>query len=110
MGTGTNETLKTNAFNGYVDGFVSMCEKGDGEVWTNIDHLNQCLGQKVHNDDTFIIENIIEHGKESIMLIVHGNKLNDISQNYLDNSEDFPNDSDNNPDNDKEINFDKDKE
>lgn len=110
LGTGTNETLKTNAFNGYVDGFVSMCEKGDGEVWTNIDHLNQCLGQKVHNDDTFIIENIIEHGKESIMLIVHGNKLNDISQNYLDNSEDFPNDSDNNPDNDKEINFDKDKE
>ena len=110
LGTGTNETLKTNAFNGYVDGFVSMCEKGDGEVWTNIDHLNQCLGQKVHNDDTFIIENIIEHGKESIMLIVHGNKLNDISQNYLDDSEDFPNDSDNNPDNDKEINFDKDKE
>ena len=44
------------------------------------------------------------------MIIVHGNKLNDISQNYLDNSEDFPNDSDNNPDNDKEINFDKDKE
>ena len=64
----------------------------------------------MHNDDTFIIENIIEHGKESIMLIVHGNKLNDLSQNYLDNSEDFPNDSDNNPDNDKEINFDKDKE
>ena len=86
LGTGTNETLKSNAFNGYIDGFIALYDKDNEEVWDNLAHFNECLAAKVHQDDTYIKENIIEKGEDAVMLFIHGNKLEDITNRFLDNN------------------------
>lgn len=83
LGTGTNDTLKSNALNGYIDGFMSLYDKGSSLIWDYIEHFTKCLKAKVHPDDSFIKENIIKKGKESIMLLIHENKLQGIVQSYL---------------------------
>ena len=86
LGTGTNETLKSNAFNGYIDGFMALYDKDNEEVWDNLAHFNECLAAKVHQDDIYIRENIIEKGEGAVMLFIHGNKLEDITNRFLDNN------------------------
>jgi ATP-dependent DNA helicase RecQ len=83
LGTGTNETLKSNAFNGYIDGFMALYDKDNEEVWKYMAHLNECLAAKVHQDDTYIKENIIEKGEDAVMLFIHGKKLDDITNRFL---------------------------
>ena len=86
LGTGTNETLKSNALNGYIDGFMALYDKDNEEVWDNLAHFNDCLAAKVHQDDTYIKENIIEKGEDAVMLFIHGNKLDKITNRFLDDN------------------------
>ena len=91
LGAGTNETLKANAFNGYMDGFMTLYKKDKSNFWNNMSHFNSCLAAKVHNDDDYIRENIIEKGKETVTLFIHEERLNEISSSYLQ----FPEETDN---------------
>ena len=91
LGTGTNETLKSNAFNGYIDGFMTLYDKDNGEIWKNLDHFNGCLKAKVHEEDSFIKDNLIDKGEETIMLFIHGKKLEDITKKFLDDDVDTTN-------------------
>ena len=91
LGTGTNETLKSNAFNGYIDGFMAFYDKDNEEIWQNLVHFNECLEAKVHEEDCFIKENLIDKGEETIMLFIHGKKLEDITRKFLDDTTDIDN-------------------
>ena len=83
LGAGTNETLKSNAFNGYVDGFLSLYQRDSSEVWDYIDRFNQYLNAKVRQDDEFIQENLIRKGKDTVTLLIHEEKLSAIANKYL---------------------------
>lgn len=82
LGAGSNETMKSNALNGYIEGFLSYHKKGP-EVWAFIDQFNQRLQDKVHDEDVFIKERIIKDGKNTVMLIAHEKRVNDIADKYL---------------------------
>lgn len=77
LGVDTNETLKRNAMNGYVDGFWQLYHKVGDEVWTYVDTFNHLLKEKVR-DVSFLKE-----GKESIMLKIHEEKFNIFANKYL---------------------------
>lgn len=80
LGAGTNETLKTDALNGYVDGFMTLYEKEGDKIWKFIEKFNELLALKARED--FIKENLVKNGKETIMLFVHESKFNNIANKY----------------------------
>lgn len=83
LGAGTNETLKNNAFNGYVEGFYTMYHRIGADVWGYIDKFNKYLKAKVSHDDDFVKDNLIKHGKDAVTLLIHEEKLNTIANKYL---------------------------
>lgn len=93
LGTGTNETLKSNAFNGYIDGFISLYDKDNVAIWNNLTHFNECLKAKAHQEDSFIKENIIDKGKEIIMLFIHGKKLEELTKKFLGDTDNADNET-----------------
>lgn len=97
LGTGTNDTLKNDAFNGYYDGFISLYEKDGGKIWEYVELFNKLLAQKVK--DEFIREELIKKGKESLMLFIHEDKFNRISDRYTSEEDEEENSEDSNNDN-----------
>lgn len=85
LGAGTNETLKTDALNSFYEGFMSMHKKVGSEVWTHIKTFIDRLKDKVHAEDTYIKENIIEEGPQAISLFIHEAQFNSIKEKYLNN-------------------------
>ena len=83
LGAGKNDTLKSNAFNGYIDGFKSIYHREGSIVWDYIDCFNQYLNAKVRQDDEFIKENLIRKGKDTVTLLIHEEKLSAIANKYL---------------------------
>lgn len=81
LGPGENETLKANAYNGYLEGFMAMYEKEVIEIWNYISTFNDYIKAKVH--DEFILDNLVNKGKETIMLLVHEIELQKITDLYL---------------------------
>ena len=90
LGAGSNDTLKSNALNGYVDGFMSLYEREKSKIWKYVDRFNDILSLKTTED--FIKENLIKNGKEALMLFIHEKNFNDFTGKYV------------NPDNDKDSN------
>lgn len=80
LGAGYNETLKSNALDGYVDGFMSLYEKDGSKIWDYIKKYNELIALKARAD--FIIDNLVNNGKESIMLFVHEQKFDKIAKRY----------------------------
>ena len=83
LGAGNNETLKSNAYNNYIEGFMSLYQNTNSEVWEHIDQFNSHLASKVREDDDFIRDKLIENGKKMITLFIHEEKINEIVNNYL---------------------------
>ena len=83
LGAGNNETLKSNAYNNYIEGFMSLSQNTDSEVWDYIDQFNSYLASKVRDDDDFIRDKLIENGKKMITLFIHEEKINEIVNKYL---------------------------
>ena len=83
LGAGNNETLKSNAYNNYIEGFMSLYQNTNSEVWEHIDQFNSHLASKVREDDDFIRDKLIENGKKMITLFIHEEKINEIANNYL---------------------------
>ena len=83
LGTGENETLKTDVLNSFYEGFMSMYKKDSSTVWDKIDTFINRLSEKVHPEDVFIQDKIIRDGAQSIMLFVHEEQLNQIRNKYL---------------------------
>ena len=83
LGAGNNETLKSNAYNNYIEGFMSLSQNTDSEVWDYIDQFNSHLASKVRDDDDFIRDKLIENGKKMITLFIHEEKINEIVNKYL---------------------------
>ena len=82
QGPGSNETLKANAFNGYLEGFIGMYEKYDDSVWDYVSEFNENLKAKAHAD--YNVDDLIKEGQEALMLYIHEKKLEDIVNKYLD--------------------------
>lgn len=95
LGAGKNETLKSNALNGYVDGFMSLYEREKSKIWKYVNIFNDILALKVKEE--FIRENLIKNGKEALMLFIHEKKFNYFTEKYVKTD----NDKDNNKNNDK---------
>lgn len=81
LGAGTNETLKTDALNGYVDGFMSLYKKEGSKIWERIDKFNEYIALKAREE--YIKENLVKNGKETVMLFVHEKKFNNIANKYI---------------------------
>lgn len=83
LGAGNNQTLKNNANNNYIEGFMSLYHKGSTQVWNDIDSFTSFLKAKVRSEDKYIKENLIENGKKTITLFAHEAKINEITEKYL---------------------------
>lgn len=81
LGAGSNDTLKNNALNGYVDGFMSLYEKEKSKIWKYVDRFNDILARKAK--EKFIKEDLIKNGKEALMLFIHEKKFNDFTGKYV---------------------------
>jgi ATP-dependent DNA helicase RecQ len=81
LGAGTNEVLKNEALNDYIDGFVGMYNLAGSVTWEHIDQFNNILDHKAKED--FIKEKLVNKGKETIMLLVHEDKFNKLANNYI---------------------------
>ena len=83
LGAGNNETLKSNAYNNYIEGFMTLYHNANSEVWEYIDKFNTHLASKVRDDDDFIKDKLIENGKKTITLFIYDEKINEITNKYL---------------------------
>ena len=77
---GNNETLKNNAVNGYIEGFMSMFSQDKKNFWKYVDEYNEVLSLKA--EEEFIRNAIIRDGKETLMLLIHENEFNKITSKY----------------------------
>ena len=80
LGAGNNETLKTNALNGYMDGFISFYDKEGSKIWTYVDQFNDILARKAK--ERFIKEKLVKNGKETLVFLIHEKKFNYFTENY----------------------------
>ena len=83
LGVGNNQTLKNNAYNNYIEGFMTLYNRDNKQVWSDIDTFTSYLKAKVRKDDKFIKQNLVDDGKKTITLFVHEDKLNEITKKYL---------------------------
>ena len=83
LGAGSNDTLRKAAYDSYLDGFLSMYEYSGGAVWDYVDTYNGFLKEKVNRKDKELRKSIIEQGKETLSLLIHGKKLGSIKERYL---------------------------
>lgn len=83
LGVGENETLKMNAFNGFIDGFMKLSEAKEPDFWKHINTFLEWIKNKIHDEDKFIQENILQKGEKTIMLLVHAKELDNIAKRYL---------------------------
>ena len=83
LGAGNNETLKSSAYKNYIEGFMSLYQDANSEVWDFIDIFNSHLASKVRDDDDFIRDKLIESGKKMITLFVYEERVDEIVNNYL---------------------------
>ena len=83
LGAGNNETLKTNAYNSYIEGFMALYNNANSKVWEYIDIFNEHLSSKVRDNDDFIRDKLIENGKKLITLLIHEEKVNQIIKKYI---------------------------
>lgn len=83
LGAGDNETLKANAYNNYIEAFMTMYKNEGAQVWEHIDSFHNYLVPKVRESDTYIEKNIIDQGKKTLMLLIHDERVNDLRNRYL---------------------------
>lgn len=81
QGPGANETLKANAYNGYVDGFISLYEKIGHSIWPLVEEFNNHLKTKAHPD--YDVKALIKDGQDALMLYIHGKELSSIASKYM---------------------------
>ena len=83
LGVGNNETLKINAYNNYIEGFMSMEKNVGSKVFEYIDEYNEYLAAKVRPEDVYIKDNLVEKGRNTITLLVHEERINQMVKKYL---------------------------
>jgi ATP-dependent DNA helicase recQ len=81
LGVGNNETLKATAYNSYIEGFMSLYGTMGYGMWSVLEVFNEKLCAKVH--DAYIQEEILNKGKDAIMLFIHEENFNKITKKYL---------------------------
>ena len=81
LGAGNNETLKSTAYNSYIEGFMSLYGTMGYDMWNVLEVFNEKLCAKVH--DAYIQEEILNKGKDAIMLFIHEENFNKITKKYL---------------------------
>lgn len=81
LGAGNNKTLQDDAIKGYIQGFMSLYQTEGSKIWEYIDLFNELLALKCK--EKYMKENLIKRGKETIMLLVHEEKFNNITRKYL---------------------------
>lgn len=83
LGTGNNDTLKTNAVNNFLDGFMILYHNNKDEMWNQLDDFIGILNEKHNPNDSYVTEKIIEEGKQSIVFLIHEENFDKITRKYL---------------------------
>jgi hypothetical protein len=83
LGPGNNETLKANAINGYVEGFMSMYEKYKNDIWKRIATYNSYLSNQIGEKDEFFRKQLIDNGMEVVQLLIHEKSFDAFTSNYI---------------------------
>jgi ATP-dependent DNA helicase RecQ len=83
LGPGNNETLKANAINGYVEGFMSMYEKYKNDIWERIATYNSYLSNQIGEKDEFFRKQLIDNGMEVVQLLIHEKSFDAFTSNYI---------------------------
>lgn len=81
LGIGSNETLKRNAHDSYLEGFFNLGKSLGTEVLQLVDSFNETLSHVIRDD--FVREEIIEKGKDELSLLIHENWLSDFKNHYI---------------------------
>lgn len=85
LGAGNNESLQTNAINGYSEGFMLLYEKIGRKIWKYVDQFNELLACKSKED--FIKDNLVDNGKDRLILFIHEKKFDDFTKKYTNKDE-----------------------
>lgn len=81
LGAGSNETLKKNALNGYIDGFISLYEKERNRIWPHVEQFNDILSIKAK--EQFIKDKLVDNGKQTLVFLIHEKKFNYFTEKYV---------------------------
>lgn len=98
LGIGKNETLRKEAHDSYIEGFMALYERGVENIFSLIDDFNSIL-YRVKRDN---FKDIIENGKDEILLLIHGKWFDGFRGGYgggIDTDDDNPPEEDSNDDN-----------
>lgn len=80
LGPGTNDQLKRQAKDAYIEGFTRLGEKQNDFV-DSLDSFNRMLLSK--RDDAFVRDELVEHGCNSVLLVVHEDRFNKLINKYV---------------------------
>lgn len=81
LGAGNNETLKSDAREHYIEGFMKLYKSEGSKIWQYLNQFNEHLKRKAKEES--MKENLIKNGKETVMLWVHEDRFNNIKNKYL---------------------------
>lgn len=81
LGAGNNETLKSDAREHYIEGFMKLYKSEGSKICQYLDQFNEHLKRKAKEKS--MKENLIKNGKETVMLLVHEDRFNNIKNKYL---------------------------
>jgi len=80
LGAGNNETLKANALNGYIEGFITLYKRDGSLIWKYVDQFNDTLALKAK--DQYIKDKLADNGKKTLVFFIHEMKYNDFAEKY----------------------------
>lgn len=83
LGVHQNQDLRTNAFNAYIEGFMTLHHNGQKEVLSLVDEFNSLIENKIHEDDGFFRDELIQQGRDYITFLIHEENFTKIKEAYL---------------------------
>lgn len=83
LGVGNNETLKHEAIKGYIDGFLRLDEIDHAQLQKQLQRFNE-LFSATDVKDRFVIDKILNEGRDLIILNIHSKYINKLKTKYCD--------------------------
>lgn len=82
LGIGLNDSLRREAINGYLGGFMRLYElTGSDDLWQQVDQFDTWVLHKAK--ETQACKRIITQARETLRFLIHEEKFNQITNKYL---------------------------
>ena len=82
LGIGLNDSLRREAINGYLGGFMRLYElTGSDDLWQQVDQFDTWVLHKAK--ETQACKRIITQARETLRFLIHEEKFNQLTNRYL---------------------------